>query len=49
MKISISATNPCHLFAMAEELAARGALGAYYSGYPAWKLGAPPALPLRPE
>ena len=47
MKISISATNPCHLFAMAEALSTRGALGAYYSGYPAWKLGAPPSLPLR--
>ena len=47
MKISISATNPCHLYAMAEALAREGALGAYYSGYPAWKLGAPEGLPLR--
>jgi glycosyltransferase involved in cell wall biosynthesis len=39
MKISISATNPCHLFAMARELAQADALGAYYSGYPEWKLG----------
>ncbi len=39
MKISISATNPCHLFAMARELASIEALGAYYSGYPEWKLG----------
>jgi glycosyltransferase involved in cell wall biosynthesis len=47
MKISIAATNPCHLFPMALELAQRQALGRYYSGYPAWKLGAPPGLPLR--
>lgn len=39
MKISISATNPCHLFDMARELAAADALGTYYSGYPRWKLG----------
>lgn len=39
LKISISATNPCHLWPMARELAAAGTLGAYYSGYPAWKLG----------
>ncbi|HYR57047.1 MAG TPA: glycosyltransferase [Chthoniobacteraceae bacterium] len=39
MKISISATNPCHLFAMAREMAGLDALGAYYSGYPQWKLG----------
>jgi glycosyltransferase involved in cell wall biosynthesis len=38
MKISISATNPCHLYPMAIELARLGALGCYYSGYPRWKL-----------
>jgi glycosyltransferase involved in cell wall biosynthesis len=38
MKISFSATNPCHLFPVARELAKLGALGCYYSGYPAWKL-----------
>ncbi len=47
MKISIAATNPCHLYPMALELAKREALGCYYSGYPAWKLGAPAELPLR--
>ncbi len=47
MKISISATNPCHLFPLAVELAQRKALGCYYSGYPAWKLGAPAGLPVR--
>ena len=39
MKISISSTNPCHLYPMAVELAQRAAVGCYYSGYPAWKLG----------
>ncbi len=38
MKISISATNPCHLYDMARELARLDALGCYYSGYPQWKL-----------
>ena len=38
MKISFAATNPCHLFPLARELAKLGALGCYYSGYPAWKL-----------
>jgi glycosyltransferase involved in cell wall biosynthesis len=47
MKISISATNPCHLYPMALELAGRGALGCYYSGYPAWKLGDTTGLTLR--
>lgn len=47
MKISIAATNPCHLFPQALELARAGALGCYYSGYPAWKLGAPPGVPVR--
>ncbi len=39
MRISLAATNPCHVFPLAVELARAGALGAYYSGYPAWKLG----------
>jgi glycosyltransferase involved in cell wall biosynthesis len=38
VKISIAATNPCHLYPMAIELAQLGELGAYYSGYPKWKL-----------
>jgi len=47
VKISIAATNPCHLFPLALELARAEALGCYYSGYPAWKLAAPPGLPVR--
>jgi len=47
MKISIAATNPCHLFPLALELDRLGALGCYYSGYPAWKLAAPAAMPVR--
>ncbi len=39
MKISFAATNPCHVFPLAVELARTAALGSYYSGYPAWKLG----------
>ncbi len=47
MNISFSATNPCHLFPLAREVARLGALGSYYSGYPAWKLGAPADLRVR--
>lgn len=47
MKISFAATNPCHVYPFALELAKVGALGAYYSGYPAWKLPGSAALPLR--
>ena len=47
MKISIAATNPCHVYPFAVELAKAGALGAYYSGYPAWKLPGSGTLPLR--
>lgn len=38
MTISFSATNPCHVYSLAREVARLGALGCYYSGYPAWKL-----------
>ncbi len=47
MKISISATNPCHLHPMAVELAQRGHLDAYYSGYPKWKLPGDDGFPVR--
>lgn len=44
MKISFSATNPCHMWPTARAVAMEGALGHYYSGYPAWKIhGAQPA------
>lgn len=44
--ISVSATNPCHLYDLAKALHARQALGRYYSGYPGWKLQPPPEFPL---
>ncbi len=47
MKISFSATNPCHLFPLAQAVAERGALGCYYSGYPRWKLPAVKGLNVR--
>lgn len=37
-RISIAATNPCHLYSLARVLARENALGTYYSGYPKWKL-----------
>jgi glycosyltransferase involved in cell wall biosynthesis len=45
--ISLAATNPCHLWPMAEELYRLGALGEYYSGYPKWKLCPPRGMPVR--
>lgn len=47
MKHSFAATNPCHVFDMALALFQRGALGAYYSGYPRWRLRAPQGFPIR--
>lgn len=47
MKISFAATNPCHVYPVALELAKLHALGAYYSGYPRWKLPHSSQLPLR--
>jgi len=46
MKISIAATNPCHLYDLARGLHAEQALGRYYSGYPRWKLPDAGSLPL---
>ena len=46
MNISISATNPCHLYDLARALHAQHALGRYYSGYPRWKLRPPANFPL---
>ena len=40
MKLSFSATNPCHMWPLARAVAAEGALGHFYSGYPEWKLAA---------
>ena len=47
MKISFSATNPCHMWPTALAVKAESALGLYYSGYPAWKLGATNAASVR--
>src|SRR5688572_26088837 len=47
VKISIAATNPCHLHPLAVELSRVGALGTYYSGYPKWKLRGKGKLPIR--
>ena len=38
MRISFSATNPCHMWPTARAVALEGSLGLYYSGYPAWKI-----------
>lgn len=46
MSISISATNPCHLYELALALNQDRALSRYYSGYPAWKLRPPAGFPV---
>jgi glycosyltransferase involved in cell wall biosynthesis len=47
LKISIAATNPCHLWPMARELASAGRLACYYSGYPVWRLRPPDGMAVR--
>ncbi len=47
MRISFSATNPCHLHPLAQATAKLGAGGCYYSGYPRWKLPASERLKVR--
>ena len=47
MKISFSATNPCHMFPLAKAVAEQQALGCYHSGYPEWKLKPPAGLPVQ--
>ncbi len=47
MKISITATNPCHLYPLAVELARLDGLGCYYSGYPSWKLAGSDGMTIR--
>ncbi|WP_158277646.1 glycosyltransferase family 4 protein [Opitutus sp. ER46] len=44
--ISLSATNPCHLYDLATALHALSRLSRYYSGYPGWRLHPPAAFPL---
>jgi glycosyltransferase involved in cell wall biosynthesis len=44
LQISISATNPCHLYDLAVALHQMRSLGRYYSGYPRWKLRPPPEM-----
>jgi len=46
MKISMAATNPCHVWEMARELAGLGALERYFSGYPNWRLSDSEGVPV---
>jgi alpha-maltose-1-phosphate synthase len=45
-KITLSATNPCHVWDMARALHKRSALAAFHSGYPAWRLRRATGLPV---
>jgi glycosyltransferase involved in cell wall biosynthesis len=47
MKISIAATNPCHVWEMARELAGRGVLQMYFSGYPLRRLAGSEGIPVK--
>ena len=42
---AFAATNPCHVYDLALALHATGALQAYISGYPRWRLRPPPGFP----
>jgi glycosyltransferase involved in cell wall biosynthesis len=44
MKISLSATNPCHIYDQALGLHELGHLGILYNGYPQWKLSPPEGM-----
>jgi len=46
-KITLAATNPCHLWDLARALHALDALSAFHSGYPAWRLRGAAGLPVR--
>jgi glycosyltransferase involved in cell wall biosynthesis len=45
--IGLSATNPCHLYPMAQALDASGIPVTFYSGYPRWRLRSPAPKSLR--
>ncbi len=47
MTISFTATNPCHMWPTARAVGELGALGHFYSGYPAWKMPATDPATLR--
>ena len=48
MKISFSATNPCHIYDQALSLFDLGQLGVFFSGYPRWRLKPPAGMPVIP-
>ncbi len=47
VEVAFAATNPCHVYDLALELNSRGALSAYLSGYPRWKLAESSGMPIR--
>ncbi len=46
MKISFSATNPCHIYDQAKAVHELGHLGVFFSGYPRWRLAPPASMPV---
>ncbi len=49
MNLAFSATNPCHLYPLARELAELGEDVTFYSGYPRWRLPDAEKLRVRPH
>jgi starch synthase len=45
--LAFAATNPCHLYPLAQATAGLGARTTFYSGYPAWRLAKPYPTHLR--
>jgi glycosyltransferase involved in cell wall biosynthesis len=47
LDLAFAATNPCHLYSLAQAIAALGEKSTFYSGYPAWRLQRPHPAQLR--
>jgi glycosyltransferase involved in cell wall biosynthesis len=47
LDLAFAATNPCHLYSLAQATASLGETTTFYSGYPAWRLPRPHLTQLR--
>jgi glycosyltransferase involved in cell wall biosynthesis len=47
LDVAFAATNPCHLYSLAQAITALGEKSTFYSGYPAWRLPQPHLTVLR--
>jgi glycosyltransferase involved in cell wall biosynthesis len=47
LDLAFAATNPCHLYSLAQAISVLGEKSTFYSGYPAWRLQRPHPVQLR--